>query len=170
MWYPCPSHSGRDVQVLCQPPGCLCWLSPMHPSGAGSPRLAEGWAVLLFLLLPRGWWTWCGQGVSAQSGALAQALFRTAVDIRSTTGFHLLLHVPPLDLLPQLFGGSPGSDLTATATFIGCSLDKRCKGKRFLHPLHITYQAIAESALLCLDLDVGSPYSAMPPFYHTRPS
>lgn len=170
MWYPCPSHSGRGVQVFCQPQGCLCWLSPVHPSGAGSPRLAEGWAVLLLLLLPRGWWTWCGQGVSAQSGALAQVLVRTAVDIRSTTGFHLLLHVPPLDLLPQLFGGSPGSDLTATATFIGCSLGKRCKGKRFLHSLHITYQAIAESALLCLDLDVGSPYSAMPPFYHTRPS
>lgn len=110
------------------------------------------------------WWNWCGQGVSAHSSALAQVLFRIGVDIRSTTGFHLLLHVPPLALLPWLFGRSPGSDLTATATFISCSLGKWCKGKCFLHPLHITYQEIAESALLCLDSDVGSPYSAVPLF------
>lgn len=113
---------------------------------------------------PTAWWNWCGQGAPAQSGALAQVLFRAGVDIRSTTGFHLLLRVPPLDLLPRLFGGSPGSDLTVTATFISCSLGKWCKGKRFLHPLHITYQAIAESALLCLDLDLCSPYSSMPLF------
>lgn len=162
MWYPCPSHAGKDVQVLCQPQDCLCWLSPVLPSGAGSPGLAEGWAVLLFLLLP--WWNCCGQGVSALSNALAPVLFRTAVGIRSTTGFHLLLHVPPLHLLPWLFGGSPGSDLRVTATFISCSLGKWCNGKRFLHPLHVTYLGIAESAPLCLDLDGGSPYSAMPLF------
>lgn len=54
MCYSCPSHTGKDVQVLCQPQGCLCWLSPVLPSGAGSPGRAEGWAVLLFLLLPDG--------------------------------------------------------------------------------------------------------------------
>lgn len=91
------------------------------------PGLAERWAVLCSFSFPK------ADGIDvakvplpkARAFALAQVLLGTGVDIRSTTGFHLLLHVPPpLDLLPQLFGGSPGSGLTVTATFISCSVGK----------------------------------------------
>lgn len=118
------------------PQGCLCWLSPVLPSGAGSSGAVEAL---------------CCAPVPAPSPRPMQLMWlkclcskwcftRTGVDSRSTTGFHLLLHAPPPDLLPRLFGGSPGSDLTVTTTFISCSLGKWCKGKYFLHPLHITYQ------------------------------
>lgn len=126
----------------------ICWCS----ASPTLPQAAPGWwrhnTLLLSPLIPRGWGNWCGCGVSAQGGASAQMRSRTGVDSRSTTGFHPLLHAPPPDLLPRLFGVSPGSDLTVTTTFISCSLGEWCKGKHFLHPLHITYQGNCWISLL----------------------
>lgn len=126
---------GRDVLVLCWPRS-----SPAFPLGTSTLGWQRDDAVLLPHLLPPASCSRRGWGVPARSGALARMQPRSAVECRSSTGFNLLLHAPPPDLLPLLLGGSPGSDLTVTTTFMSCRLGKGCEGKHFLHPLCVTHQ------------------------------
>lgn len=122
-----------DPLLKCLPFGFpMCWGSarPTLPRAAAlSPCYAAvsgNGAELPSPLLPPTWWQQLR--CLCRNGTLAPTQPSSAVQRRSTTGFNLLPHAPPPALLPLLFGGSPGSDLTVTTTFISCSLGKWWKG------------------------------------------